>query len=185
MRLFRRKETLTGEKVELRQHEKKNYNLYAEWYGDKEIWHLTSWTSSPLSRSAVERLFDEREKSAAHHSFAIHPKGEDEPVGVISLMNVSDANGSADLSVIVGDPDDRDRGYGADAINTILRHGFDDLGLNRVGLSVFEFNEHAIATYEKLGFRKEGRLRDAIQRGDSFCDAILMSVLKEEWHTAS
>ena len=48
MRLFRKQETLTGEKVELRQHERKNYGLYAEWYGDPEIWHLTSWTSSPL-----------------------------------------------------------------------------------------------------------------------------------------
>ena len=128
----------------------------------------------------MERLFDEREKSAVHYSFAIHPKGEKEPVGVISLINVSDANGSADLSIIVGDPDDRDRGYGADAISTILRYAFEDLNLNRVGLSVFEFNEPAVTTYEKLGFKKEGRLRDAIQRDDDFCDAILMSVLREE-----
>ena len=185
MRLFRRKNSLTGEKVELRQHERKNYELYADWYGDQEIWHLTSWSSSPMSRSAVERLFDQREKSNAHHSFAIHPKGEDEPIGTISLMNVSEANGSADLSIIVGDPADRDRGYGADAINTILRYGFEDLNLNRIGLSVFEFNEPAIATYEKLGFKKEGRMRDAIQRGDTFCDAVLMSVLREEWESKS
>jgi RimJ/RimL family protein N-acetyltransferase len=50
-----------------------------------------------------------------------------------------------------------------------------------VGLSVFEFNEDAISTYEKLGFRQEGRLRKALKRGGAFHDAILMSILESEW----
>ena len=77
------------------------------------------------------------------------------PIGVISLMNVSEANASADLSVILGPSEERDQGYGADAISTLLDYAFGELELHRVGLSVFVFNEPAIATYEKLGFRKE------------------------------
>src|SRR5919199_891229 len=79
-------------------------------------------------------------------------------------MNISEANASAELSVIVGHPEDRNQGYGAEAISTILDYAFGDLDLNRVGLSVFEFNEDAISTYEKLGFREEGRLRQALKR---------------------
>ena len=45
------------------------------------------------------------------------------------------------------------------AISTLLDYAFGELELHRVGLSVFVFNEPAIATYEKLGFRKEGRYR--------------------------
>jgi RimJ/RimL family protein N-acetyltransferase len=81
----------------------------------------------------------------------------------------------------VGDPEDRHRGYGAEAIDAILRYGFEELGLNRVGLSVFAFNEDAISTYEKLGFREEGRLRKALKRDDGFHDAILMSISQSEW----
>jgi RimJ/RimL family protein N-acetyltransferase len=114
-------------------------------------------------------------------SFAIHLRGEEEPIGVISLMNISEANNSADLSVIVGHPEDRHHGFGAEAIGTLLDYAFGDLDLNRVGLSVFEFNEDAISTYEKLGFREEGRLRQALKRDSAFHDAILMSVLKTEW----
>jgi RimJ/RimL family protein N-acetyltransferase len=176
-----RAKRLVGERIELRRHARENYRLYGEWYGDPEIWRLTSWAASPLSPSAVERLFEDREHSPTDDSFAIHLKGEEEPIGVISLMNISEANDSAELSVIVGHPEDRHQGYGAEAIALILRYGFEDLGLNRVGLSVFEFNEDAISTYEKLGFRKEGRLRKAVKRDDAFHDAILMGISRSEW----
>jgi RimJ/RimL family protein N-acetyltransferase len=126
-------------------------------------------------------MFEEREVSATDDSFAIHLRGEEVPIGVISLMNISEANDSAELSVIVGQPEDRHRGYGAEAIDTLLRYGFEELRLNRVGLSVFEFNEDAISTYEKLGFCEEGRLRKVLKRDGAFHDAILMSVLGSEW----
>ncbi len=185
MRLTGRAKELVGERVELRRHARENYRLYGEWYGDPEIWRLTSWAASPLSPSAVERLFEERELSSTDDAFAIHLKGEAVPIGVISLMNISEANDSAELSVIVGHPEDRHHGYGAEAIGMILRYGFEELGLNRVGLSAFEFNEDAISTYQKLGFREEGRLRQALKRDGAFHDAILMSVLESEWRKAS
>jgi len=185
VRLSGRAKKLVGERIELRRHARENYRLYGEWYGDQEIWRLTSWAASPLSPCAVERLFEDRELSSTDDSFAIHLKGEEEPIGVISLMNISDANDSAELSIIVGHPEDRHHGYGAEAIDTILRYGFEELGLNRVGLSVFEFNEDAISTYETLGFREEGRLRQALKRDGAFHDAILMSILEPEWGETS
>lgn len=185
MRLGARTRKIEGETVELRRHDRANYGLYATWYGDPEIWHLTSWAPSPLGRSAVEKLFEDRELSPVDDSFAIHVTGGDEPVGVISLMNVSDANESADLSIIVGHPDDRHQGYGTEAIELLLRYAFEELGLNRVALSAFDFNGEAIAAYEKLGFAVEGRYRQAIKRGSSFHDAILMSIVKGEWQSSA
>jgi RimJ/RimL family protein N-acetyltransferase len=155
--------------------------LYTNWYGDEEIWRLTSWMAKPMRRAAVERLFEDRERSTLDESFAVHWEGEDEPVGVVSLTNISEANASADLSVIVGNEKDRAKGLGTEAIRLLLDYAFDDLGLNRVGLSVFEFNEAAIRAYEKIGFESEGRLRQALQRDGDFHDAILMSVLAHKW----
>ena len=175
---------LLGERVELRRHSPDNYRLYGKWYADPEIWRLTSWSAAPLSPPAVERLFKDREHSPTDDSFAIHIRGEREPIGVVSLMNVSEANASAELSIIVGHPDDRHHGYGAEAIATLLDYAFGERGLNRVGLSVFEFNEDAISAYAKLGFQEEGRLRRALRRDGAFHDAILMSVLKDEWEPA-
>ena len=133
-----------------------------------------------MRKDAVERLFESREASELEDSFAIHYAGEDTPVGVISLMNISRANSSADLSIIVGEGEDRERGLGSEAIRLLLRYAFEELGLHRVGLSVFEFNETAISAYKKLGFREEGRLRQAVNRGGTFYDAILMSIFASD-----
>ena len=185
MALSRKAKRFVGERIELRRHARENYRLYGEWYRNPEIWRLTSWTAAPLSPSAVERLFEDRERSSTDDSFAIHLRDEDEPIGVISLMNINQANASAELSVIVGHREDRHHGYGAEAIDMILRYGFEELDLNRIGLSVFEFNEDAISTYEKLGFREEGRLRQALKRDDAFYDAILMGIRRSEWQESS
>lgn len=183
MSMQRRKRTrkLAGQGVQLRRHDRANYQLYARWYGDEEIWRLTSWMAEPMHEVGVKRLFEDREASSLEDSFAIHKEGEEEPIGVISLMNISEANASADLSVIVGERKDRDQGLGTEAIRVILRYAFEELGLNRVGLSVFEFNEAAISAYEKLGFEREGRMQRAIRRDEEYHDAILMRILDSEW----
>jgi RimJ/RimL family protein N-acetyltransferase len=67
----------------------------------------------------------------------------------------------------------------------LLRYAFEELGLNRVGLSAFDFNGEAISAYEKLGFVVEGRYRQAIKRNSGFHDAILMSILKSEWQAGA
>lgn len=185
MRLSGRTRKLIGNLVELRRHESRDYDLYGRWYGDHEIWRLTSWAGEPLSAGAVRRLFEDRELSTTEDSFAIHPREGDGPVGIISLMNISEANSSADLSIIIGPSEDRGRGFGTDAMREILGYGFEERGLHRVGLSVFEFNRPAIETYSRLGFREEGRLRGALQRDGEHHDAILMSVLEPEWREKS
>ena len=181
MRGLRKSRSLVGDGVELRRHDRGNYPLYARWYGDEEVWRLTSWMAGPLRRAAVERLFEDRESSPVDDSFAVHREDEEEPVGVVSLINISEINASADLSVILGTAENRDKGIGTEAISILLRYAFEDSGLNRVGLSVFEFNEAAMHAYQKLGFKTEGRMRQAIQRDGSFHDAILMSILAQEW----
>jgi RimJ/RimL family protein N-acetyltransferase len=181
VRLASKTQRLEAGRVELRRHASKDYPLYGKWYSDPEIWHLTSWAPAPMSVKSVQRLFEERELSRTDDSFAIFRKGEYVPIGIISLMTISDAHASAELSVILGPPEDRGRGYGTEAIEALLRYGFETLDLNRIGLSVFEFNEPAVAAYEKLGFREEGRMRKAIKRDDAFHDAILMSILRPEW----
>jgi RimJ/RimL family protein N-acetyltransferase len=181
VRASEKAQKLVGGGVELRRHSRENYPLYARWYGDEEIWRLTSWTAEPMRQSAVEKLFEDREKSTTDDSFAIHRESEEKPIGVISLTNIKEAEASADLSVIVGTEEARNKGLGTEAIRVILRYAFETLSLERVGLSVFDFNEPAIAAYEKLGFEREGRIRQAIRRDGEFHDAILMRVLASEW----
>jgi RimJ/RimL family protein N-acetyltransferase len=63
----------------------------------------------------------------------------------------------------------------------VLRYAFLELNLRRVTLNVFEYNERAIRSYEKAGFRLEGSQRQAIQREGRRWDMVYMGILREEW----
>ena len=62
----------------------------------------------------------------------------------------------------------------------VLDHAFNERDLHRVDLEVYDFNDRAIHVYKKLGFREEGRLRDALLWDGEFYDAIVMSVLSTD-----
>lgn len=66
-------------------------------------------------------------------------------------------------------------------VAALLNIAFNDLSLHRVGLGVFDFNESAIRSYEKVGFVKEGLLRDVRKMGDEYWSLWEMSILEDEW----
>jgi hypothetical protein len=65
----------------------------------------------------------------------------------------------------------------------MLDHAFTELGLHRVALTVFAFNERAVRSYRSVGFVLEGRAREAIWREGRWWDEISMSLLDSEWAT--
>ena len=73
------------------------------------------------------------------------------------------------------------KGYGSDAIQLLLRYAFTELNLQRVSLTVFEFNQRAQRSYEKVGFRLEGRQRQIMQREGRRWDILYMGILREDW----
>jgi RimJ/RimL family protein N-acetyltransferase len=72
------------------------------------------------------------------------------------------------------------KGYGTEATRLLVRHAFQTLNLNRVGLEVYEFNQGAIRCYEKAGFRIEGRLRQSYFADGRYWDTVVMGILREE-----
>jgi len=73
------------------------------------------------------------------------------------------------------------KGYGTEAMQLILEYAFLEANLQRVTLTVFEYNPRAIRSYEKTGFRHEGRLRGALFREGRRWDMLFMGIQREEW----
>ena len=63
----------------------------------------------------------------------------------------------------------------------MVDYGFRELGLHRISLGVYDFNPRAIHVYEKMGFKREGIMRDALYWDGEYVDEIMMSVLSHEW----
>ncbi len=102
-------------------------------------------------------------------------------IGVVRLWRLSDRNRSAMLTIFIGERSHWGRGYGSDALRLTLREAFGPLDLHRVELHVFDFNERAIRSYEKVGFVREGVRRQALRRGTRFHDILVMGITREEF----
>jgi RimJ/RimL family protein N-acetyltransferase len=104
-----------------------------------------------------------------------------EAVGHVELNSIDSRHGSTTLSRVLIGPPHRGRGLSRAMVAAVLPVAFDDFGLHRVDLRVFEDNEPARCCYESLGFMREGRLREVSLINGEFVDSLVMSLLEDEW----
>ena len=106
-------------------------------------------------------------------------------IGHIELAAIDRCNGSARVCrVLVGDPSCRGRGIGTVMMEKIVEIGFRRLGLHRIELAVFDFNTSAIRCYEKVGFVKEGHLRECRKADDGYWSFYIMAIVRHEWESS-
>ena len=104
-----------------------------------------------------------------------------DPVGFVSLTGIDQVHRRAEFHLLIGERDVHGRGIGTIATSKMLRHAFRDLNLNRVFLSVINYNKAAIRVYEKVGFRKEGIAREAAFKRGCYADMVAMGILRNEF----
>jgi RimJ/RimL family protein N-acetyltransferase len=174
-------EQLVGNKVVLRRHSPSNLRAFQRWYTDPEVARLTRYQDGPMRPEEIERFFAARVVGPDSLALAVHVKADERLVGTTAFSQLDGDNGSALYHITIGEKNAWGRGYGTEATRLMLRHAFEVLGLHRVALSVFEFNERAIRSYRSCGFTVEGRSREAIWRDGRWWDEITMSLLEPEW----
>jgi RimJ/RimL family protein N-acetyltransferase len=174
-------EVLTGSQVVLRRHAPENLGAFRRWYSDPEIARLARYQEAPMRPEEIERFFTARVVGHDALAMAIHERGSDRLIGTCAFSQLDGDNGSALYHITIGEKDAWGRGFGTEATRLMLEHAFGPLGLHRIALFVFEFNERAIRTYQRCGFVIEGRARESIFRDGQWWDEIAMSVLQSDW----
>jgi RimJ/RimL family protein N-acetyltransferase len=101
-------------------------------------------------------------------------------VGTTGLHRIDWVNRHAEFGIVIGDEQARGQGIGTEATRLICSHGFSHLNLHRIWLGVFADHAAAIRSYEKVGFRAEGTMREEILRDGSYHDKLVMGVLAGE-----
>jgi RimJ/RimL family protein N-acetyltransferase len=177
---------LRGEKVYLRELRDDDLPLLVKWWNDPQAAALQTLVVRPQPESTIVEKF--RAWSANQEStrawFTIVAQEDDGLVGSISLFCAQAPTRAATLAISIG-PEHWSRGLGTDALWVMVRYGFQELGLNRIGLGVWAFNDRAIAAYRKAGFVEEGRRRQMTFHAGRFHDEVLMRILRTEWDEAS
>ncbi len=153
------------------------------WINDPHIW--ANLCMRPPCNAAQERAWiDKLGSDPSERVFGIVVRAEDRLIGSVGLHRIHAANRSAILGISIGDAGYHNRGYGTEAVKLMLRYGFEELNLNRIGLAVYAHNLRAIRCYQKAGFVPEGCLRDALYQGGRFHDEYRFSILRAEWDAA-
>jgi RimJ/RimL family protein N-acetyltransferase len=174
-------DSIEGSSIVLRRHRRENLRAFLRWYGDPDVVRLTRDQDGPMRPDEIARFFEARVVGPGAMAMAIHLRGSDRLIGTCAFSQLDGDNGSTLFHITIGERDVWSRGHGTEATRLMLDHAFGTLGLHRVALSVFAFNERAIRAYLRAGFTIEGRAREAIWRDGAWWDEITMSILELEW----
>jgi len=172
-----------GERVRLRAAEREDVKKFHEWVNDPEVTRGLS-LYLPLSMVDEENWFNGLAQRAQNEKPLVIEVREGDGwrmIGNSGVFGIDWASRAAELGIMIGDKSEWNKGYGTEVMNLLQHHCFETLNLNRVFLRVYAENARAIRSYEKAGFVREGRLRDAVYKHGKYDDVILMGVLRAEW----
>ena len=105
----------------------------------------------------------------------------DQILGLVSLIGINQIHQTAAFHIMIGRPDNQDKGLGTFAVSEMLKHAFLNLNLHRIELNVLEENFRARHLYEKMGFVLEGVKRRAVYKSGVFHNVCLYAQIKEDY----
>lgn len=173
---------LTGSRVRLREFREDDVDQALALVGDDRV---TSWLSFD-SRTRDETIFMVRgivERAQASHRreyyLAVTPGNGDEVIGFVRLGFAGVRAGKLGYAIRA---DQWGRGYATDAAATMLDFGFSELALHRISAAIGPDNAASIQVVRRLGFQREGCLRDHVFTNGQWRDSELFSLLVQEWN---
>ncbi len=179
------KDLFRGELVRLTAEEPDTFaKSEVRWQRDSEFVRLADsdpvrLTSEKKIRESDEKRF-EKGPQPERYPFSVCTLTEDKLIGFFGLyLNL--IHSEAWVGLGNGDRDFWGKGYGTDMMKVGLRYAFLELGVQRVSLALHSYNTRALRSYEKSGFRLEGRTRQDILREGKRTDTLWMGILHDEW----
>lgn len=154
-------------------------------HADPEVmryWSTPPWTSR---QQAVDRIRRDTELLAGGTALrlALQPAGGGDIVGTLSLFGVVEPSRRAEIGYILG-RSAWGQGLMHEALTALVRHAFGPLGLRRLEADIDPRNIRSAKSLERLGFMREGHLRERWEVAGEVSDTALYGLLAHEWPAA-
>lgn len=142
------------------------------------------WSSPPLpDRDAAIELLNEIQdgfRRRAMMKWGIARLSDDALIGTATLFNLSFDHRRAEIGYGL-DRAEWGNGYMQEALRALIDFAFTELGLHRIEADVDPRNAASIKTVGRLGFKREGYLRERWHVSGEIQDALFFGLLKPEW----
>jgi RimJ/RimL family protein N-acetyltransferase len=175
----RRRFMIAGEHIILRAFEREDAERCYRWMNDPNIVHTLKSRYPIAFQNEAEWLEGAMHASASERHFAIERKDDRTHIGNASIHDIEWVSRVAAFGLFIGEPSAWNRGFGSDAIRTLVRFAFDEMNLQKLRINVFDYNDRAKHVLETQGFVQEGRLRREFFRDGTYHDIVILSTFRD------
>lgn len=169
---------IVGTRVMLTELHRADSDTLFGWINDPETVRFNA-PYAPVHESGHAVWFDKITLDPTRIVFGIRERATARLLGVLQLIDLHPIHRTTELVIRIGSEQDRNRGFGSEAIRLAIEFAFADRNLQRVWLRAFADNARAIRAYEKAGMQREGVLRRACFIGGEWRDEVIMAILQE------
>ena len=174
--------TINASRVSLRWICEQDTDAFYAIYSNPEV--MRYWSTPPLAnREAATDLIkkiQEDWKRRVILKWGIARRTDDQLIGSVTLFNLDFNHRRAEIGYALG-RDHWGQGYMREALMAVLKYAFEVLELHRIEADVDPRNAASIKTLERLGFKREGYLRERWQVNGEIQDAYFYGLLRREW----
>src|SRR5437763_7808836 len=175
----RRRFMIAGEHVILRAFAREDAERCYRWMNDPNIVR-TLKTRYPIAfQSEMEWIESAMHSTSTERHFAIERRDDRSHVGNASIHDIDWVSRTGWFGLFVGEPTAWNRGFGSDAIQTLVRFAFDEMNLVKLRVNVFDYNERAKHVLLGHGFVEEGKLAREFYREGAYHDIVILSKFGE------
>ncbi|PIP11753.1 MAG: hypothetical protein COT45_05590 [bacterium (Candidatus Stahlbacteria) CG08_land_8_20_14_0_20_40_26] len=172
---------IIGNSICLRPVEVGDAPLIQEWHNDPELRKLAGAPRLVSMLTAEEEDIKNVSKSEDEVYLMIVKKADNKPIGFIRLNGLTSSERIVWLRISIGDKASWGKGYGSDAMRSVLQWLFGEENIHRVELETFATNERALKFFEHIGFKREGVRRQAHFADGQYYDIVCFGLLRGEF----
>lgn len=172
---------LKGQHTGLRALEEKDLSLLLEWRNRPE--YRRYFREFRELSSADQKTWYEsiNRRDSNVRMFAIIRLSDGELLGACGLCYIDSVNRNCDLSLYIGrDGVYIDEKYAPDAARTLMKYGFEELGIHRIWAEIYDIDKQKEKFFGDLGFKLDGRHRETHWSEGRWCDSLFFSFLESD-----
>ena len=155
-------------------------------YSNPEV--MRYWSTPPLAnREAAGKLINEIHEGFKRHDFlkwGIALRTNDKLIGSVTLFHPEFTHRRAEIGYALGRAY-WGNGYMQETLKALLNYAFEVLNFHRIEADVDPRNDASVRTLERLGFQREGYLRERWQVNGEIQDAFFYGLLRPDWETVN
>ena len=174
--------TLTGNGLVLRQLEEGDLGRLFEVFADPAV--MRYWSRGPFTDEGEAREMlveiDRGWREDSFYQWGIVPAGSEAVVGTTTLFRIDRDHRRAEVGFAMGSAW-WGRGFGSAAVARLVEYAFGPLGVCRLEADVDPRNVASLRVLERLGFKREGLLRERYHVAGEVQDTVILGLLRSQW----